>query len=59
MATATWSDAGRDTLELHPHALTAADVVAAAERPVYGVSTGFGALATRHIPPGQRAHLAA
>ena len=75
-----------DTLELHPHALTAADVVAvarhdrpvhlgaealatlataraavdalaAADRPVYGVSTGFGALATRHIPPGQRAQL--
>ncbi|QXJ24762.1 histidine ammonia-lyase [Actinomadura graeca] len=25
--------------------------------PVYGVSTGFGALATRHIPPGLRAQL--
>lgn len=75
-----------DALELHPHALTAADVVdvarrdrpirlsataletlstaraavdalAAAERPVYGVSTGFGALATRHIPADRRADL--
>ncbi|MFO7779188.1 MAG: histidine ammonia-lyase [Nitriliruptoraceae bacterium] len=75
-----------DALELHPHTLTAADVVAvarhdrsihlgtealsrlaetratvdalaAADRPVYGVSTGFGALATRHIPPAERAQL--
>ncbi|MGR6964363.1 histidine ammonia-lyase [Geodermatophilus sp. URMC 61] len=27
------------------------------DRPHYGVSTGFGALATRHIPPERRAHL--
>ncbi|GGI07121.1 histidine ammonia-lyase [Egicoccus halophilus] len=27
------------------------------DTPVYGVSTGFGALATRHIPPEQRAQL--
>ncbi|MQY23603.1 histidine ammonia-lyase [Nocardia macrotermitis] len=26
-------------------------------KPVYGVSTGFGALATRHIPPESRVHL--
>ena len=25
--------------------------LATAEQPTYGVSTGFGALATRHIPP--------
>ncbi len=31
--------------------------LAAAERPVYGVSTGFGALATRHIPPVDRERL--
>ena len=31
--------------------------LAAAERPVYGVSTGFGALATRHIPLERRAQL--
>ena len=33
------------------------DALAAAEHPVYGVSTGFGALAVRHIPPPQRAQL--
>jgi histidine ammonia-lyase len=42
-------------------AITAARVVvddlARAEVPVYGVSTGFGALATRHIAPGQRTQL--
>jgi histidine ammonia-lyase len=31
--------------------------LAAAATPTYGVSTGFGALATRHIPPGLRAQL--
>ncbi|MBL8931068.1 MAG: histidine ammonia-lyase [Kineosporiaceae bacterium] len=31
--------------------------LAAAERPVYGVSTGFGALATRHIAPADRERL--
>jgi len=31
--------------------------LAAGDRPVYGVSTGFGALATRHIPPEARANL--
>ncbi|TVT38799.1 histidine ammonia-lyase, partial [Amycolatopsis rhizosphaerae] len=30
------------------------DDLAEASVPVYGVSTGFGALATRHIPPGSR-----
>jgi histidine ammonia-lyase len=42
-------------------ALTAArrhvERLAASDRPVYGVSTGFGALATRHIPADQRAAL--
>jgi histidine ammonia-lyase len=33
------------------------DSLAAATTPSYGVSTGFGALATRHIPPEQRAQL--
>ncbi len=28
--------------------------LAAADRPAYGISTGFGALATRHIRPGSR-----
>lgn len=31
--------------------------LAAGERPAYGVSTGFGALATRHIPTDMRARL--
>lgn len=31
--------------------------LAAGERPVYGVSTGFGALATQHIPVEKRAQL--
>jgi histidine ammonia-lyase len=33
------------------------DDLAASEEPVYGISTGFGALATRHIEPGLRAQL--
>jgi len=35
----------------------AIDALAGADRPVYGVSTGFGALATRHIPAGMRDQL--
>lgn len=31
--------------------------LASSPEPAYGVSTGFGALATVHIPPEQRAHL--
>ncbi len=33
------------------------DVLAAAPTPAYGISTGFGALATRHIPEQMRAQL--
>jgi histidine ammonia-lyase len=33
------------------------DLLADATTPTYGVSTGFGALATRHIPPDRRAAL--
>ena len=33
------------------------DALAASAEPAYGVSTGFGALATRHIPPKARAQL--
>jgi histidine ammonia-lyase len=33
------------------------DALAGADRPVYGVSTGFGSLATRHIPLERRAQL--
>jgi histidine ammonia-lyase len=35
----------------------AIDELAGQDRPVYGVSTGFGALATRHIPPADRERL--
>ncbi|QCX26322.1 histidine ammonia-lyase [Nocardioides jishulii] len=38
-------------------ARTVIDTLAAAETPSYGVSTGFGALATRHIPVELRAQL--
>ncbi|HEX3782939.1 MAG TPA: histidine ammonia-lyase [Pseudonocardiaceae bacterium] len=31
--------------------------LAGAEQPTYGISTGFGALAVRHIPPDRRAQL--
>src|SRR5688572_2490024 len=33
------------------------DRLAKDDRPHYGISTGFGALATRHIPPERRAQL--
>lgn len=33
------------------------EALAAKPEPVYGVSTGFGALASRHIGPGLRAQL--
>jgi histidine ammonia-lyase len=33
------------------------DGLAASDRPVYGVSTGFGALASRHIPAASRTQL--
>ncbi|MCU1674728.1 MAG: Tyrosine ammonia-lyase [Frankiales bacterium] len=35
----------------------AVDDLAAQDRPVYGISTGFGALATRHIPTDLRTQL--
>ncbi|MFC8920187.1 histidine ammonia-lyase [Streptomyces sp. NPDC047821] len=55
---------GNATVELSPEALAAlakareiVDALAAKPEPVYGVSTGFGALATRHISPELRAQL--
>ena len=39
------------------HARGVIETLAAAETPTYGVSTGFGALATRHIPTEMRAQL--
>ncbi|MFC4492796.1 histidine ammonia-lyase [Streptomyces ovatisporus] len=51
-------------VELSPQALAALEAarrhiedLAAKPEPVYGVSTGFGALAVRHISPGLRAQL--
>jgi histidine ammonia-lyase len=38
-------------------ARAAVEVLAAAPTPAYGISTGFGALATRHIPTDMRAQL--
>ncbi|MFJ8788059.1 histidine ammonia-lyase [Streptomyces sp. NPDC102462] len=55
---------GDARVELAPEAVTAlaaareiVDALAAEPDPVYGVSTGFGALATRHIGPELRARL--
>ncbi|MEV3989451.1 histidine ammonia-lyase [Streptomyces sp. NPDC049837] len=55
---------GNAKVELSPEALAAlakareiVDALAAKPEPVYGVSTGFGALATRHISPELRAQL--
>ncbi|MEU0662955.1 histidine ammonia-lyase [Streptomyces lavendulocolor] len=55
---------GNARVELSPEALAAlakareiVDALAARPEPVYGVSTGFGALATRHISPELRARL--
>ena len=51
-------------VELAPDAVAAigrarasVEVLAAATTPSYGISTGFGALATRHIPTEMRAQL--
>ncbi|MBW9211050.1 histidine ammonia-lyase [Mumia sp. zg.B21] len=38
-------------------ARTHVEALAASDEPVYGVSTGFGALATRHIPADRRTQL--
>ncbi|GAA1127412.1 histidine ammonia-lyase [Nocardioides aquiterrae] len=48
---------GEDAVAAIARARAVVEELAAAETPVYGVSTGFGALATRHIPPGMRAQL--
>jgi histidine ammonia-lyase len=55
---------GGAAVELTDEALTAIDgaravveELAAATAPAYGISTGFGALATRHIPPEMRRQL--
>ena len=46
-----------DALAAIGRARDVVDELAAAETPSYGISTGFGALATRHIPTEMRAQL--
>ena len=46
-----------DALAAIDRAREVIDELAAGEKPTYGVSTGFGALATRHIPTELRAQL--
>lgn len=46
-----------DALEAVDRARDVVEALAAGETPTYGVSTGFGALATRHIPTEMRAQL--
>jgi histidine ammonia-lyase len=46
-----------DALAAIGRARTVVDELAAAPTPAYGISTGFGALATRHIPTEMRAQL--
>ena len=46
-----------ETLEALAASRRLVDALAAGDVPVYGVSTGFGALAARHIPVARRAQL--
>ncbi len=55
---------GNAQIQISPHALDAmavsrayVDTLANQETPVYGISTGFGALANRHIPQESRVQL--
>ncbi|HEU5038768.1 MAG TPA: histidine ammonia-lyase [Nocardioides sp.] len=48
---------GDDAVAAIDRARSVVEELAAAETPAYGVSTGFGALATRHIPTEMRAQL--
>jgi histidine ammonia-lyase len=48
---------GADALDAIARARAVVEELAAGATPAYGVSTGFGALATRHIPAEKRAQL--
>ena len=48
---------GEDALVAIDRSRAVVERLAAADTPAYGVSTGFGALATRHIPTEMRARL--
>ncbi|MGP3927571.1 histidine ammonia-lyase [Streptomyces sp. 8N616] len=50
-------DLSREALDALGAAREVVDALAAKPDPVYGVSTGFGALAVRHISPGLRTQL--
>ena len=46
-----------EAIERVVNAHEAVKVLESAEAPVYGISTGFGAMASRHIPPSDRRRL--
>ncbi len=46
-----------DAMEAMAHSRAQVEQLAASQTPTYGISTGFGALATRHIPVEQRVQL--
>ncbi|MGZ4470127.1 MAG: aromatic amino acid lyase, partial [Nocardioidaceae bacterium] len=48
---------GADAVTAIGQARASVEKLAAAPTPAYGISTGFGALATRHIPTEMRAQL--
>jgi histidine ammonia-lyase len=48
---------GGDALRAITDSRAVVDALAGDDQPHYGISTGFGALATRHIPVAQRAQL--
>jgi histidine ammonia-lyase len=48
---------GEDAVVALARGREAVDALAAGDTPVYGISTGFGALATRHIPAERRTQL--
>ncbi len=48
---------GDDAVAAIERARAVVEELAAAATPAYGISTGFGALATRHIPTEMRAQL--
>jgi histidine ammonia-lyase len=50
-------DLGADAVTAIETARASVEALAAAATPAYGISTGFGALATRHIPTEMRAQL--
>ena len=47
----------RDAIDVMAATRAHVDAMAASDAPVYGISTGFGGLATTHIPAEQRARL--